>query len=132
MFGLFFFFFSFWVIALYYTLFCFFHFIDRNLFSADTSLASAILIAAVEGEWVFWLHLTWGTVKAEQTWRCKEVTGQSFINILKKQTSWKTLMLIEITDMLSKNKVFPAESSRSDYTAFCFNEVSLLTKAKWS
>lgn len=58
-----------WVIVQSYILFSFFHFNDRNLFSADISLASAILIAAVEGEWVFWLHSTWEIVKAEQTWR---------------------------------------------------------------
>lgn len=61
----------------------------------------------------------------------KQVTGQSFINIQEKQTLWKTLMLIEFTDMLSKNKVFPAESSCRDYMAFCFNEVTLLTNGIW-
>lgn len=107
------------------------HFTDKNLFSEGISLASAILIAALEREWVFWLHSTWESVKGEQTWWAKQVTGQSFINIQKKQTLWKTLMLIEFTDMLSKNKVFPAESSCWDYTAFCFNEVTLLTNGKW-
>lgn len=61
----------------------------------------------------------------------KQVTGQYFINIQQEQTLWETLMLIEFTDMLSKNKAFPAENSCWDYMAFFLNEVILLPNGKW-